>query len=236
MDVQYQRKTLETKVACLGRSINWKYGHQVALPHRRAYAPAGNTTTFDDQENCNSWILISAVLRLATHRVTELQNEWGNVHDYILRTRRPSLGYVVAVVSTHLISSHLISSLIVPAGRLRIFRNTLHASRSFADAVAACHNYIPSHFPLPLSALFLQVLRGVAIAAWQNEPACMPQYELSSTLTEFTENTYTLVESQTHRTTFEAEILFEMDMAYTMQRLWRVSRAVSIFESRRHKK
>ena len=49
-----------------------------------------------------------SVLRLATHRVTELPNEWGNVHDYILRTRRPSLGYVVAVVSTHLISSHLI--------------------------------------------------------------------------------------------------------------------------------
>ena len=71
MDALYQRKTLETKVACLGRSINWKYGHQVALPPRRAYAPTGNTASFDDQEKSNSWILISTVLRLAALRVTE---------------------------------------------------------------------------------------------------------------------------------------------------------------------
>ena len=54
MDVQYQRKTMKIKVACLGRSINWKYGHQGALSHRRAYAPTGNTASFDNQENSNS--------------------------------------------------------------------------------------------------------------------------------------------------------------------------------------
>ena len=116
MDAQYQRKTLETKVACLGRSINSKYGHQDALLHRRGYAPTGNTASFDDQEKSNSCILISSVLRLATLHVTWLHCEWDHAHDYILRTRRPSLWYVVAVSWPlfQLISFHLISSLLIP--------------------------------------------------------------------------------------------------------------------------
>ena len=43
MNVQYQRKTLETKVACL------------ELPHSGAHAPTGKTSSFDDKENSNSW-------------------------------------------------------------------------------------------------------------------------------------------------------------------------------------
>ena len=72
MDVQYQRKTLETKVACLGRSINWKYGCHIARSPPRAYAPMGNTASFEDHENSNSWVLISTVLRLTIVHVTDL--------------------------------------------------------------------------------------------------------------------------------------------------------------------
>ena len=71
MDVQYQRKTLETKVACLGRSFNWKYGRHIARPRRRAYASTGSTASVDYHENSNSWVLISTVLQSATLRATE---------------------------------------------------------------------------------------------------------------------------------------------------------------------
>ena len=81
MDVQYQRKTLETKVACLGRSINWKYGCHIARSPPRAYAPMGNTASFEDHENSNSWVLISTVLRLTIVHVTDLYFDWRNVHD-----------------------------------------------------------------------------------------------------------------------------------------------------------
>ena len=71
MDAQYQRKTLETKVACLRQSVYWNYGRHVVRPCSSAYAPTGNTASLDGHE-CNSWVLISTVLRLATLRVTEL--------------------------------------------------------------------------------------------------------------------------------------------------------------------
>ena len=61
----------------------------------------------------------------------------------------------------------------------------------------------------------------------------MPQYEFLSTLTEFTESAHNLVEIQRRCTTVYKEILFEMEMVYTMQMSCFI-RVVSIFESSRN--
>ena len=135
---------------------------------------------------------------------------------------------VVAVVSSHLISS------LVPRRKPK----DVQKSSTLIPVFNRCccgPQWLPSHLlSLSLSlCLSPLVACGLSVLGWQIEPGYMPQYEFLSTLTEFTESAHNLVESQRRCTTVYTEILFEMEMVYTMQMSCFI-RVVSIFESSRN--